>query len=155
MPPSFADFSFILQVVSGRAQRVLRHTDYKETRHALPTWWDLVAKADGIGTGNRIARQMLDTPNRSADQLREAQFKLHRAQGGKISLPVRFASRLSLGYQYTSGDDDAELLRLLKAAPLESLSNELAADSITSLFQDRITDDHDDEVKIEGFKQLY
>ena len=71
-----------------------------------------------------------------------------------MSLPVRFASRLSLGYQSTSGDDDAELLRLLKATPLENLPDELAADSITSLFQDRITDNHDDEVNIKGFKQL-
>ncbi len=135
-------------------RRVLRHTDHKETRHALPTWWGLVAKADGIGAGNLIARQMLDTPNRYAEQLQKAQFKLHIAHGEKLSLPVRFASRLSLGYQFTSGDDDAELLRLLKASGLDNLSDELAADSITSLFQDRIIDDHDDEVNIKGFKQL-
>jgi len=135
-------------------QRVLRHTDHKETRHALPNWWDLVAKADAIGTGYLIARQMLDTPNRRAGQLQDAQFKLYIAHGGKTSLPVRFANRLSLGYQFTSGDDDAELLRRLKAAALDSLSNELAADSITSLFQDRIIDDHDNEVNIKDFKQL-
>ena len=47
----------------------LRHTDHKETRHALPTWWGLVAKADGIGTGNLIAQQMLDTPNHQAEAI--------------------------------------------------------------------------------------
>jgi len=135
-------------------RRVLRHTDHKETRHALLTWWSLVAKADGIGTGMLIAEQMLDTPNHQAEELHDAQFKLHLEQGGKMSLPVRFASRLSLGYQSASGDDDAELLRLLKATPLDNLPDELAADSITSLFQDRVTDNHDDEVDIKGFRQL-
>lgn len=135
-------------------RRVLRHTDYKETSHALPNWWDKIAKADGIGTGNLIARRMLDTPNRQAGQLQDAQWKLHIAHGGKVSLPVRFASRLSLGYQPTSGEDDAELLRLLKAATLPGLSNEFAADTITSFVQDRITDDHDTEVNIKGFEQL-
>ncbi len=135
-------------------RRVLRHTDHKETRHALPTWWSLVAKADGIGTGTLIAQQMLDTPNHQAEELQDAQFKLHIAHGGKMSLPIRFASRLSLGYQSTSGDDDAELLRLLKAAPLDNLPDELAADSITPLVQDRITDNRDDEVDIKGFEQL-
>ncbi|MGH2509631.1 MAG: hypothetical protein ACRDHZ_19815, partial [Ktedonobacteraceae bacterium] len=135
-------------------RRVLRHTDHKETSHALPNWWDQVAKADGICTSNLIARRMLDTPNHQAGQLQDAQFKLHIAHGRKVSLPVRFASRLSLGYQSTSGEDDAELLRLLKAVPIEGLAAELAADAITSLFQDRITDDHDDEVNIKGFEQL-
>ncbi len=135
-------------------RRVLRHTDHKETRHALPQWWGLVAKADGIGMSTLIAQQMLDTPNHQGEELQEAQFKLYLEQGGKMSLPVRFASRLSLGYQATSNDNDAELLRLLKVTPLENLSDELAADSITSLFQDRVTDNHDDEVDIKGFKRL-
>src|SRR5207244_2482097 len=61
-------------------RRILRHTDLKETRHALPTWWSLVARADGIGASNLIVRQMLDTPNRQAGQLRDAQFELYTAQ---------------------------------------------------------------------------
>ena len=135
-------------------RRTLRHTDLKETRHALPTWWGLVAEADGIGASNLIARQMFDTPNRPAGQLQDAQFKLHIAQGQKISPSVRFASRLSLGYQYKSGSDDADLLKLLKATALGDLPIELAADSITSMVQDRITDDRDDEIDMEGIKKL-
>lgn len=122
--------------------RVRRHTDLKETRHAAPSWWELLAKADGVAAGNLIAGLMLETPNRQAGALQDAQFQLFAAQGERISPVVRFACRLSLGYQTNSAVYDIPLLKALEDAPIDDLPIELAADSITSLVQNRVLDDH-------------
>ncbi len=124
--------------------RVLMHTDGKETRHALPQWWGLVAQADGVAAGNLIASEMLETPNRHAWQQRAAHLKLHLAQAGKISPIVQFASRLSLGYQPKADGSDIELLKALKSTAPTGLTSTMAADMIGSLAQDRVIDDHDD-----------
>lgn len=124
--------------------RVIMHTDGKETRHALPQWWGLVAQADGVAAGNLIAAEMLETPNRHAWQQRAAHLKLHLAQAGKISPVVQLASRLSLGYQPKADSSDIELLKAIKAASPQGLTDIIAADAISSLAQNRVVDDHDD-----------
>lgn len=126
-------------------ERVLMHTDLKETRHALPRWWDLVTRADGVAAGNLIAEQMLATPNRHAWRLKQASFKLYEAQSHRLSPELRFAARIGLGYNATLNSSDAALLTTLEDTGASFIPLHLASDEITSATQDRVTDDHDEE----------
>jgi hypothetical protein len=106
--------------VQPLVERVVEHTDGKETRHAPVRWWDLLADADPAGCGMLLARALLDYPSRVDWRLEEAARDLAHRTLHKAHPGAALALRLALPGDYADSqrrfDDDTVLLKRLEDA---------------------------------------
>jgi hypothetical protein len=105
--------------VQPLVERVVEHTDGKETQHAPVRWWDLLADADPAKCGMLLARALLDYPSRVDWRLEEAARDLAHRTLGKASPAAALALRLALPRKYANSqqfDDDRVLLERLEEA---------------------------------------
>jgi hypothetical protein len=101
--------------VQPLCERVPRHTDGKETRHAPARWWELLAAADPQALAELIAPRLLGTCNDPHRLLDGARTDLWRAWHAEADPIVAAALRLSLDLTVDAADP-ALLRRLADAA---------------------------------------
>ena len=102
-----------LEVLQPLCERILFHTDGKETRHARPRWWALLAAADPMGLALLASPELLRRCNMPHDELEQARADLWREQCQTANPVVGSALRLSL--QIGLDEDDSLFLDRLAA----------------------------------------
>jgi hypothetical protein len=105
-----------LEVLQPLCERVLFHTDRKETRGARARWWKLLAAADPLSLAGLTTSELLRHCNEPYDGFENARCDLWRAQCQSADAFVAGACRLTLkGGLYS---DDAAALARLTASPV-------------------------------------
>ena len=82
--------------VQPLCERVLQHTDGKDTRHALGRWWRLLAKADPCALSRLVQQRLLSSCNDPNYILHRARSDLWRTWFGRADPIVAGALRLTL-----------------------------------------------------------
>lgn len=100
-----------LEVLQPLCERVLFHTDLKETRHARPRWWKLLAEADPMALAALVTQQLLSKCNMPYEELERARVDLWRAQ--HLSADPFIAGALRLSVQLSLDPGDAHALERL------------------------------------------
>jgi hypothetical protein len=85
-----------LSRVQPLCERVLEHTDGKETRHAPAEWWEQLVLADPDAAGWMLLDGLLASPNMPRPRLDAAREDLWRAQEQSADPVVSAALRLTL-----------------------------------------------------------
>ncbi len=86
-----------LQLLQPLCERVVEHTDKRETRHAPPEWWKLAVKADPEAAGSLLLKGMLGFPNYPRPRLATACDELWRANTDIADPLVAAALRVAIG----------------------------------------------------------
>jgi hypothetical protein len=101
--------------VQPLCERIPRHTDGRETRHARARWWELLAAADPAALAELTTPALLSSCNDPHQLLDDARTDLWRAWHHQADPIVAGALRLSLNLTVDPADP-AQLRRLADAA---------------------------------------
>jgi hypothetical protein len=96
-----------LEILQPLCERVLRHTDGKETRQSRSTWWHLLAKADPLAHAELITAKLLCQCNMPFDEMERARASLWRQQYAAANPFVQGTLRLSIETALDENDDAA------------------------------------------------
>lgn len=107
-------------------ERVLRHTDGKETSHAPQHWWGLLAQADPAALARLAAPQLLRDCNLPNPDLHQALTDMWRSWHTRADPLLAGALRLTLDTPVGPGDVE-ELELLADSAPAGGAENGLMA----------------------------
>lgn len=102
-----------LALLQPLCERVVEHTDKRETRHAPSRWWKLLVKADPEAAGTLLLKGMLSFPNYPRPRLEQACDELWRVNT-EIADPV-IAGALRVAVETTSDARDAVVIERLRA----------------------------------------
>lgn len=107
-----------LEILQPLCERVLFHTDRRETRHARPRWWRLLATADPLGLAMLTAPELLSNCNMPHEELEEARTNLWQEHHTSADPVIAGALRLSI--QLGLDTNDAHALDRLSRLVIES-----------------------------------
>ena len=93
--------------VQPLCERVLDHTDGKDTRHAVSRWWQLLATADPCALSRLVQRRLLGSCNDPNDTLHGARSDLWHAWCRRADPIVAGALRLTLDEALDRNDPTA------------------------------------------------
>ena len=82
--------------VQPLCERVLQHTDGKDTRHARSRWWQLLAEADPCALSRLVQQRLMSSCNDPKDTLHRARSGLWRTWFGRADPIVAGALRLTI-----------------------------------------------------------
>jgi len=94
-------------LLQALCERVLEHTDGKDTRHARAQWWKVLAGADPIALARIVAPALLSNCNTPSEMLEGARADLWRAQGSRVDPFLSGVLRLTLPAALVAEDADA------------------------------------------------
>lgn len=101
-----------LAITQQLSIRVVAHTDGKETRHAVPAWWRLLANADPCALARMVSESMLGECNLPNGILDDARTALWEAWQAAVDPVLASLLRCTLDCQLHD-DDIVGLKRLL------------------------------------------
>lgn len=112
-----------LATLQPLCDRVLVHTDGKDTRGVRRNWWRLLATADPVGLANLIAPALFSKCNMPDDELEEARADLWRSYFDSVDPFIAAGLRLTLEMGLAS--DDPETLRRLHESDNSALATRM------------------------------
>jgi len=106
-----------LEILQPLCERVLRHTDGKETRQSRSTWWHLLAEADPLAHAELITAKLFRQCNMPLEEMERARASLWRQQYAAANPFVQGTLRLSI--ETALDDNDGAALNRLSESVIE------------------------------------